>query len=134
MIILLDLNYTLVANSDSKVKPFSRQVVEETYRIDLIQALSNETVILVTARPEKYRKVTLKSLWIKTKWRPRAAYFNDLNLSPPFFKERVLLDHLMKNYSPKQMLAVESNPKTRAMYSRYKVKSMTYDEYLRKQH
>lgn len=131
MIILLDLNYTLVSNSDVKVKPFSRQVVEETYRLELLDAIANEKVILVTARPDKYRNITLKSLKMKTGWQPFNSFFNDLNLRPWLFKERVLVDHLMKIYPVEEMLAIESNPRTRAMYDRYKVKAITADEFLK---
>jgi len=129
-IFLLDLNYTLVSNSEIKIKSFSEQILNEEYRIDLINVLKEEYVIMVTSCPDKYKQETLAHLRKKTGWNPRLAYFNDLNLTPPAFKERVLNDHIFSNYQPESLIAIESNPKTRAMYKQNKIKALTFQEFL----
>ncbi len=88
-VFLLDLNYTLVSNSEIIIKPFSKQIQNEEYRVDLINVLKEEYVILVTSRPDKYKQKTLTHLRKVTGWNPRLAYFNDYNLSSPEFKERI---------------------------------------------
>ena len=61
-IILLDLNYTLVANSEVKVQPIVRQIEQEIYRSELIDAVRDLAVILITARPASHRTATLDSV------------------------------------------------------------------------
>ncbi len=130
MIILLDLNYTLVANSTVKRRPFTRQIAGETYRPWLVALLRPERVILVTARPARYRAATLASLTAKTGWRPEAAFFNDLDLPPAALKRRVLLERILPRFSadPADYLAIESNPRTRAMYARLGVRALPVEE------
>lgn len=129
-IILLDLNYTLVANSENKLKPFSRQIEQEEYRTRLIQSFRNDYVILITARPQAYKDRTLDSIMAKTLWMPHEAYFNHLNLRPHIIKEIILKTYLIPRLKTEHMLAIESNPKTRAMYKKYNIKSLTAEEYL----
>jgi len=129
-VFLLDLNYTLVSNSEINIKPFSKQILNEEYRLDLINVLKEEYVILITSRKDKYKQETLAHLRNKTGWNPRLAYFNDLNLSSPEFKERVLNHHIFSNYQPESLMAIESNPNTRAMYKRNKIKAFTFQEFL----
>ena len=129
-IILLDLNYTLVSNSEIKIHPFDKQILKEEYRKDLIYALRNDLVILVTARPEHYKLRTLYNLKRKTGWNPVAAYFNSYNTTPPICKERILREHLEKIYNKEKMLAIESNPLTRAMYNKHNIKAVTYQEFM----
>ncbi len=80
---LLDLNYTLVANSHEKHSPFAEQIRQETYRDWLVALLRSRYVILMTARPVKYRELTLDSIQEKTGWTPNESYFNSYNLPPP---------------------------------------------------
>ncbi len=129
---LLDLNFTLVGNSDQKLSPFIRQIEAETYRVDLIERLRDmgARVILVTARPADYAKATLHSIESKTGWHPDAAYFNDLNLPPPALKEAILRDRLLPHYEVADLFAVESNPRTRGVYARYGVRSETYAAFM----
>lgn len=129
-VILLDLNFTLVANSDRKRSPFIRQIEGEIYRPDLIRALDGHHVILITARPAKYRVPTLHSIESKTGWHPDEAIFNDTGERPADFKRRVLRDQLLLRYEPGQLLGVESNPKTRAAYKALGVASVTWDQFL----
>lgn len=57
MIYLLDLNYTLVANSENKRSPFIVQIAEEKYRAALVERLQCERVFLLTARPADRKSV-----------------------------------------------------------------------------
>lgn len=129
-IILLDLNYTLVSNSDQKINPFQNQIRKEEYRKDLITAIKDDLVILITARPDHYKNSTLQSIKIKTGWQPANSYFNKHALPPPQCKEKILLEQLVNVYNIQMMLAIESNPKTRAMYNRHNIKAVTYQEFM----
>lgn len=123
MIILLDLNYTLIANSQEKHKPFLKQIQHETYRQWLIDLLIPHHVILMTARPAEYFQETLASLQKKTNWQPQEAYFNEYKLAPPVAKERMLKKYVFPKHGSvgTQFFALESNPKTRSMYERYEI-------------
>ncbi len=125
-IILLDLNYTLVANSHIKKSPFIRQIEVEQYRHWLIDLILDRTVILITARPVKYQEQTLHSIYMKTGWQPTAAVFNYLNMRPPVFKKRAVLERVYPQFGndPEKYLAIESNPKTRAMYESLNIKAI----------
>lgn len=91
-ICLLDLNYTLVGNqADTRMlRPFSRRMEAEEYRADLIEAIRDDYVIIVTARPDYQMKQTMENIKRKTGWQPQEWYFNDINAEPPVFKESAL--------------------------------------------
>jgi len=127
MIYLLDLNYTLVTNSDTKIKPFSEQIKQEIYDIDLIEKIKNNHVILITARPPKYLKQTLENIKTQTGWEPNEAYFNTYNLPPFILKPKILREIVFKKHGedPNNYFGIESNPKTRSEYlEQFKIKSM----------
>ncbi|MDX2231336.1 MAG: hypothetical protein NW220_16990 [Leptolyngbyaceae cyanobacterium bins.349] len=125
MIILLDLNYTLVANSTVKKSPFSKQIEGETYRDWLIELVKPFPTILITARPQKYQAQTLESIISKTGWQPQDSYFNAYNLRPPQAKEKILLDSIFPRYGrDTAYLGIESNPRTRTMYRKYGIQSI----------
>ena len=77
LIILLDLNYTLVANSKLKEKtkaPYSDKILQETYRLELIELIKGHTVLLCTVRKEMYRDLTLRTIAQKCDgWQPHGA-------------------------------------------------------------
>lgn len=128
--ILLDLNWTLVANSDVRKSPFLRQIEAETYREDLIKALAGHHVILITARPGKYREATLHSIESKTGWHPTEAHFNGDGLPPPVCKDRILRAVILDRFAPADLLAIESNPRTRSMYATHGIAAVTRDDFL----
>lgn len=121
--ILLDLNYTLVGNSQSKKSPFIRQIEQETYRAEIVNLVRPHRVFLLTARPEKYREATLARILEQTGWQPSDAYFNFMSMRPPEAKRRfvqVLLEQgrlAMKQIEEGRVVAIESNPSTRKMYA-----------------
>ena len=125
MIYLLDLNYTLVANSpkrgDPPIRPFIRQIEQEEYRQWLIELLRPHPVILITARPNRYQEVTLARIKEKCQWGPMDAYFAEISSRPHMIKEHLLKTHILPRYGNEGSgyFGLESNPHTRAMYARY---------------
>lgn len=135
-IILLDLNYTLVANQRQTrmIRPFSARLKAEEYRKDLIEVIKNNRVVIITARPSYQGSQTMENILRKTDLRPEEAYFNDLNLDPPSIKESILKRFVFPKYGNdgKQFFAVESNPRTRAMYARYGIPAEPYDRFIQR--
>ena len=135
-ICLLDLNYTLVSNQMKTrlLRPFSKRMDAEEYRLDLIEAIKNDYVIIVTARPDYQRKATMENIFKKTGWKPDEVYFNDINAEPPVFKRSALKRFIFPKYGEdgSQFYAVESNPKTRAMYAEYGITASPYETFIKK--
>lgn len=125
MIYLLDLNQTLVDRSKDapRIRPFELQIECETYRQWLVELLRNEYVILMTARPAKYKQATLDRIKALTNWQPQEAYFAEIRSYPHVKKEQLLRRYLLPKYSPTELFGIESNPKTRAVYARYGIAS-----------
>ncbi len=111
-VILLDLNYTLVENSHIKRSPFLEQIKFETYRKDLIDLVKPFEVILISARPEKYKAITLGNIEQQTGWKPARAFFNDTHLPPHLFKKKTFEEEIEWHYGNEKFIAIESNPKT----------------------
>lgn len=134
-ICLLDLNYTLVKNQmDTRMlRPFTRRMEAEEYRLDLIEAIRKDRVIIITARPAYQMRQTMENIRKKTGWAPVEAYFNDLDADPPTFKESALKRFVFPRHGSDgaQYYAVESNPKTRAMYARYGIAARPYSEFIK---
>ena len=135
-IILSDLNYTLVANQRQTrmIRPFSARLKAEEYRKDLIEVIKDNRVVIITARPSYQGSQTMENILRKTDLRPEEAYFNDLNLDPPSIKESILKRFVFPKYGNdgKQFFAVESNPRTRAMYARYGIPAEPYDRFIQR--
>lgn len=134
-IILLDLNYTLVSNQQATrmLRPFSLRMAREEYREDLIDAIQGNYVVIITARPEYQKQNTLANIWQKMKWCPAESYFNDINAEPPVFKESALRRFVFPKHgsSGSQYLAIESNPRTRAMYAKYGINAVPYEMFIK---
>lgn len=128
MIYLLDLNYTLVANSPIRgappIRPFIRQIEQEQYRQWLVDLLRPHRVILITARPDRYREVTLKRIADLTGWQPEDAYFAQISARPPQIKEHLLQTHIFPKYGKVGYFGLESNPQTRGMYAKYGISAI----------
>jgi hypothetical protein len=123
MIILLDLNYTLVANSPKRgttPPPMAVRLRTERYRRWLVELVRPHHVILMTARPDRWREATLGRIHEMTGWRPQEAFFAERGPGgPPGIKRRILLAHVFPRHGhDADYLAIESNPRTRAMYAR----------------
>ena len=128
---LLDLNYTLVGNSPKwgqpRIYPFIRQIEEETYRERLVDFLRDKYTILITARPNKYKEVSLERIKVITDWQPQEAYFAEISATPPEIKEHLLLNYIFQKHGNDgaEYFGIESNPKTRLMYKKYGILSQS---------
>lgn len=135
-IILLDLNYTLVSNQAKtrSIRPFSARLEAEAYRADLIEAIRENYVVIITARPAYQGPQSLQNVLKKTGWNPAEAFFNDLNLDPPSIKESILNRFVFPKHGNQgeKFFAVESNPKTRAMYAKYGIKAEPYEIFIKR--
>ena len=109
----------------------------EEYRRDLIDAIKDDYVIIITARPDYQMRQTVENIRRKTGWQPQEWYFNDINAEPPVFKESALRRFIFPKHGLQMgpegtfYYAVESNPKTRTMYSRFGIKGQPYDVFMR---
>jgi hypothetical protein len=128
-IILLDLNYTLVGNSveNKYTRPWKKKIEDEKYREWLVDLIRDEYVILITARPEYQKLVTMDTIAQKLRgWRPEEAYFNELDQYPPACKERILKEYIFpKHGEDAQYFAIESNPSTKRMYTKHNIPSVS---------
>lgn len=135
-ICLLDLNYTLVANQmeTRMLRPFHKRMEGEEYRLDLIEAIRDDYVIIVTARPDYQRVQTMENIMRKTGWQPAETYFNDIDGQPPVFKESALKRFIFPKHGTDAdvFYAVESNPKTRAMYKKYGIQAEPYSDFIKR--
>ena len=124
--VLLDYMQTLVENGkDPECRKLIQQgryrdwIQMERLRAWLIELLEDRKVILMTARHQRYRNLTM-SIIGESDLNPIECHFNEFSLSPPDCKQRVLIDFIYPKYGhpdPGRYLALESNPKTRAMYA-----------------
>jgi hypothetical protein len=131
-IVLLDLNYTFVENQAETARlggeDFARRLEFERYREWLRDFVKDGHVILITARPERYRARTLARIDSLLRWHPDEAYFNEHDLDPAVCKEQVLLSRIFPRYGRPadgtRYVAVESNPRTAVMYARYGIHAL----------
>ena len=126
MIILLDLNYTLVANSSkhgTTPERMEKRLAGERYRQWLVELVRPHTVILISARPDRWLQATLVSIEQNTGWRPDAACFAPMGWwNPPAIKEHLLHRDIFPQWGRNsKYLAIESNPRSRAMYAMFNI-------------
>ena len=67
--------------------------------------------------------MTLERILSLTNWQPQEAYFAEIKTLPHLKKEHLLRKYILPRYSPAELFGVESNPKTRAVYSNYGIVS-----------
>lgn len=117
-IILLDLQYTLVANSKEAPFPFEAWALPgERYREWLVDLMRPEYVCLITIRGEEFREGSLRSIAEKTGWQPEEAYFSPFIQRAPQHKNRILVEDIFPRHGrERDYLALESNDATQAMY------------------
>jgi len=126
MIILLDLNYTLVANSPrhgATPERMEKRLAGECYRQWLVELVRPHTVVLITARPEAWMLRTLDRIEDQTGWRPQDACFAPRGwFNPPAIKEHLLHKSVFPIHGRDAgYLAIESNPRTREMYAKFNI-------------
>jgi len=124
MIILLDLNYTLVANSPrhgATPPGMEQRLKDERYRQWLVELVRPYPVILISARPDRWLEATLERIKQETGWRPDTACFAPRGWwNPPVIKEYLLHRDVFPRWGRgSKYLAIESNLRSRAMYARF---------------
>ena len=129
MIILLDLNFTLVANSPkhgTTPERMGKRLVGERYRQGLVELVRPHTVILISARPDRWLIPTLERIKQETGWHPDAACFAPQGWrNPPAIKEHLLHRDIFPQWGrDARYLAIESNPRSRAMYAKFGIPSL----------
>ena len=131
-LVLLDLNYTLIGNQEATRRlRFPKRASAEQYRMDLVEALEGYDVVLITARPERHKADTMAVLVTRVVLNLVGAYFNTQDQSPPDCKKRIMHEHVFPaGHTPEACFAIESNPRTRAMYARLGVESAPYSSRL----
>jgi len=100
------------------------RLISERYRLWILNLVKPHTVILITARPERWKELTLQRIKQETGWAPNDAYFDDGNIrTPPAIKKKILVEKIFPKYGRGEVfggqspyLAIESNPKTRDVY------------------
>jgi hypothetical protein len=125
-IILLDLNYTLVANSPrhgTTPACMEKRLANEQYRQWLVELVRPHTVVLITARPETWMIKTLDRIEEQTGWRPQDACFAPRGWwNPPAIKQHFLHKRVFPIYGEHaRYIAIESNPRSREMYARFSI-------------
>lgn len=130
LVVLLDLNYTFVANSaeqwaDKSKRPYRDKIAEETYRTWLLPlfAAARADVQLITVRPAWFEKDTLRRIrGYCDGWLPDGHHFRtDRDATAPAHKRAVLIERIFPAFGAPgdpavRYLALESNPRTTAMY------------------
>ncbi len=129
-IVLMDLNVALSSNfKDMKYHSMENFVKEvEEYREWMVDLLRPEYVVLVTARNIKWGVPTLSRLWTTQKWLPNEAIFNDTDIkgdNAPKIKKTQFLNKIAPRHGTdtQKYFAIESNPRTREMYSSLGIQS-----------
>lgn len=132
-IILLDLNATYVENTEVHNLRYGQYNVQaEHYRSWLTKIIKGYPVIMITARPERYRMETLHRIKQLEGWQPMEAYFNDSGLRAPEFKDMVLRTKVFpkhgKHGEVNRYVALESNSATRLMYWKHHITAYTQEQ------
>lgn len=130
-IILLDLNFTLISNSKKSFGRFPSRIYREEYETGLIDLIKDNYVILITARTEDYKEETLEHIKELTGFEVNESYWN-FGLQPPELKKYWMEEEIFKKHGddPKQYLAIESNPKTRAMYKKLGIEARPKQDFI----
>lgn len=121
IVILLDLNYTLVSNSPLKQRmrgSYASKIDAELYRHWLVELVRGHTVCLCTVRYVGYQAQTLKRIEALTGWMPDHAFFNPLPdvWQGDVVKEPYLVDSIVPMFgapSERRYMALESGSRAR---------------------
>lgn len=119
-IILLDLNYTLIANSkEIKTMPLDKKIKSQKYETDLINLIKDNYVILITASPYRRSYKILRDIKEKTCFEPNESFWN-FGRQPPALKKYWMENEVIPQHGDDgdKYLAIESNPATRRMYKK----------------
>lgn len=133
-IILLDLNYTLAAKTGMNPGNFTYDVSKDIYRKDLVDALKNKRIFLITARTSNYELETIKKIQQDTGLEIERYYFkpeSDKYIKAEDFKKAVVLKLFEEGFQAKDFYGIESNIKTRKAYKSIGIESCRYEQYMK---
>ena len=131
-IILLDLNYTLIANSkEIRTMPLDKKIKSQKYETDLINLIKNNYVILITASPYRRSHKILRDLKEKTGFEPDESFWN-FGRQPPALKKYWMENEVIPQHGDDgdKYLAIESNPATRRMYKKLGIEARPKGEFI----
>ncbi len=131
-IILLDLNYTLIANSKEIWNyPLEKKIKSQKYESDLIELIKDNYVILITASPYKRSHKILRDIKEKTGFVPDESYWN-FGGQPPQVKKYWMENEVipMHGDDTDKYLAIESNPATRRMYKKLGIEARPKSDFI----
>ena len=122
-VVLLDLNATLAVEYGLDTKNWTYDVTRDKYSQKLVDAMQAEgyEVHIVTARPEVYEADTLAKIEEDTGLVPFATCFKDKKnkFTAIHDLKSLYLDRLVQQgYDIDEIMALESNAKTRANYKK----------------
>jgi len=131
-IILLDLNYTLIANSwDIRYDKLPEKIHNRKYEHELVDLIKDNHVILITASPYYTSFDSLKHIEENTELKINESYWN-FGKRPPELKRYWLEKAVLPTHGddPDKYLAIESNPKTRRMYSEFGIEAKPKSDFI----
>ena len=131
-IILLDLNYTLIANSkEIRTMPLDKKIKSQKYETDLINLIKDNHVILITASPYRRSHKILRDLKEKTGFEPDESFWN-FGRQPPALKKYWMENEVIPQHGEEgdKYLAIESNPATRRMYKKLGIEAKPKTDFI----
>ena len=131
-IILLDLNYTLIANStEIRTMPLDKKIKSQKYETDLINLIKDNYVILITASPYRRSHKILRDLKEKTGFEPDESFWN-FGRQPPSLKKYWMENEVIPQHGEEgdKYLAIESNPATRRMYKKLGIEAKPKTDFI----
>lgn len=131
-IILLDLNYTLIANSkEIRTMPLDKKIKSQKYETDLINLIKDNYVILITASPYRRSYKILRDIKEKTGFEPNESFWNFCR-QPPALKKYWMENEVIPQHGDGEdkYLAIESNPATRRMYKKLGIEARPKGDFI----
>lgn len=131
-IILLDLNYTLIANSkEIRTMPLDKKIKSQKYETDLINLIKDNYVILITASLYRRSYKILRDIKEKTGFEPNESFWN-FGRQPPALKKYWMENEVIPQHGDGEdkYLAIESNPTTRRMYKKLGIEARPKGDFI----
>ena len=131
-IILLDLNYTLIANSRQiRYDKLPQKIFNRKYEHELVELIKDNYVILITASPYYTSYDSLRHIEENTDLKIEESYWNfgkrPHELKRYWLEKAVLPTH---GRDPSRYLAIESNPRTRKMYEEFGIEARPKSDFI----
>lgn len=131
-IILLDLNYTLIANSwKIRNDQLPQKIYNRKYEHELVDLIKGHYVILITASPYYTSFDSLKHIEENTALKVDESYWN-FGKRPPALKKYWLEKAVIPTHGDdfSRYLAIESNSKTREMYQSFGIEARPKSDFI----